>query len=76
MLPPGALPVATGCPQGNGEPEADEARNRTVEAMGSVETYAFETETDVEAEAAEGDTPDSPSAAKSVEGPRTTPRTG
>ena len=45
----GALLVTTGCLQGGGV-EAEEVRAGSVESMESVDTYAFETETDLEVE--------------------------
>jgi hypothetical protein len=53
----GVLLVTTGCIQG-GDTEPQDIRDSSVEAMESVDTYAFNTETDLEAKAEEGDTQD------------------
>lgn len=63
----GLLLVTTGCLQGGGV-EPEEIRNSSVEAMESVDTYAFETETDIEAKAVEGDAQDTVSMTAFVRG--------
>jgi len=54
----GVLLITTGCLQGGGV-EADDMRTDSVEAMESVDTYAFETETDLKMEGSGSDTQDS-----------------
>ena len=63
----GVLLITTGCLQG-GITEAEDVRTGSIEAMESVDTYSFETETDIEAKAGEGETQDSLSMTAFVRG--------